>query len=346
MMGLSAPTTPRDLFKLFSTYDPQNGIGSMLGSLDYKGVSRRQVLYSIFGKLPETADKCRTPEGYSPLLHYTDLVHSESFQRDLIERLAESFCDKNRLIFVHIPKCAGTDLIANISPHFPSINQSISDPQWTNKALLFDKLREIVIRLEGSNNIFINGHIRLNDLLKSQLVRFNDKVFTVVRDPISIVLSQVNYIMTRFIDDPKRELPDTREWLKYMDLQMIPESATQEYFRSLANRVLYSADLMKGNLICRFLGGGDRVSAINNIIIADAQITDTSRYSEWLRTAWDISSNTKFNVSKQVITRENITRQEMEHVMSLVNEDTPLYDQIVKKLDSSSAPFIQAAKSF
>ena len=71
---------------------------------------------------------------------------------------------------------------------------------------------------------FSAGPLSASVLPQHCLIRHGDRVFTVVRDPVSIIISQVNYILARVIDDRERNLPDTREWLKMMNMESIPDN--------------------------------------------------------------------------------------------------------------------------
>ena len=57
--------------------------------------------------------------------------------------------------------------------------------------------------IQCSDALFVYGHIKLTWLISQDLVRPFDDCFTIVRDPEEMVLSQVNYVLTRFFARPQ-----------------------------------------------------------------------------------------------------------------------------------------------
>jgi hypothetical protein len=54
-----------------------------------------------------------------------------SDQARVVEMILNAHPEKQRLIFVHIPKCAGTDLTANLGTRYPVVHQTLADSNWT-----------------------------------------------------------------------------------------------------------------------------------------------------------------------------------------------------------------------
>jgi hypothetical protein len=316
-------------------FTEEQGVETMLKDVDFDNVDPRQIFYAVLGRLPETKELARgTP--YSGKRHTQQLLHSAEFQQSCVKLMLQALPHLNRIVFIHIPKCAGTDLIANLAKRFSSVNHSITAPAWTSKQKLFLLLKDIVIQSCLRQEIFLQGHFQLQYFINNRLIRGNDRMFTVVRDPQSIIISQVNYILTRFIEDPERQLPDTREWLKMMNMEELPPGPSPEYLRDLATAVLRNQSAIRRNYMCTYLGKGDFASALYNVGLSDIEITDTTNYNAWLSAEWKIDSKSRANESRKIMTETNLVKEERDYIATITSEDRPLYDLIMNKLNVGS----------
>jgi len=116
--------------------------------------------------------------------YLNDLLHSPRFQRNILAYILRAFPEKRRLMFVHIPKCAGSDMSMHLASRFPSLEQRLMEASATDKDQLFQALSEFVREIVFSDSIFLRGHIPLDYYADAQLIRPADRIFTIVRDPI------------------------------------------------------------------------------------------------------------------------------------------------------------------
>ena len=137
---------------------------------------------------------------------------SGEFQTDLIRLFLRAFPEKRRLIFVHVPKCAGTDLSANMMKRWPYLHQQMTQSHWLGREDLFKAISRLVLNLRFFDQLFITGHSSLRYYTSHELIRPFDRVFTILRDPIQIAVSQINYVITRILADARARTfsPDTR----------------------------------------------------------------------------------------------------------------------------------------
>ncbi len=77
-------------------------------------------------------------------------------------RLLCAYEDKRRLIFIHIPKCAGTDLSNKLKTRFPWIDFNIMDPDWTTKDAMLRHLSRLATQIRLPNSIYLCGHAGLD----------------------------------------------------------------------------------------------------------------------------------------------------------------------------------------
>jgi hypothetical protein len=340
-MRPAAPKNQRELLQLLSLIDPEYGIYELLRRLDYTNWSRadgRQLLSAA----PKTLDE-QVADGVDALCdHLNELVLSNDFQRSIISFVLDAFPEKRRLLFVHIPKCAGSSLSSNLMTRFPSLDQRIMDPAWSSKERLFVQLRDFVTLLPFSDTIFLRGHFALNYYLENALARTCDKVFTVIRDPIEIALSQANYVMTRMREDfvlHKTER-DTESWLNLLHISTMPNEYTDSFAERVCRNVLRNPNIVIPNPICHWLGGGDAQSVLNRLATHAVEITDTTRYESWLNARWGIAGKRRENESIKYLTHAHLDSDELNYLWETSTEDRKLFEILKRRLDESSDPWV------
>ncbi len=343
-MIASGPTDLRSLFNLFLLYDQATGIEGLIKRIDLTGFDRRRIYHTVLGRNPENTTLCRTPDEYDANRHFMEALQSPEFQNHIIQLLLRAFPERRRLIFVHIPKCAGTDLISKALGQYPSINNTLTSPTWTTTSTLFEAIKRIVSEIHCSSALFVYGHVGLPWLMSQDLLRLQDDCFTVIRSPFEMVLSQVNYILTRiFAADDVSMTPDVEHWLSILGLQRAPADVSEPEALTLAQSVLRNEALTPSNAICRQLGFSssdpepNAASAISNLIMANIEITDTTRYDTWCQNKFGHARATRKNKSDKILRPEDLSPDDRDYIAALTAEDQALYDVIINVLDQSNS---------
>jgi len=121
----------------------------------------------------------------------------------------------------------------------------------------------------------------------------------VVRDPLEIAVSQVNYIMTRIEGNMSAERldADVRGWLEKLGLSSLPSAITPQFVSNVCRRALRMTELVSPNSICHWLGGNDAESVIERLAQYHVELTTSESYNDWLQKEWGIASQTRQNVS-------------------------------------------------
>ena len=336
-MQLRAPHDPRSLFELFATYDPAQGLNELLSRLDVTGIEPRNIYNSTLGRRPETLHACRRPEVYNARDHMRGALTSPEFQRKVIGLILNAYPEKKRLLFVHVPKCAGTDLRIGLSTRYPALDVGLSRPEWTSPQQLFAAIHRVAMGLRFSDTILLHGHIRIVAAINSEMVRPTDKIITVIRDPVEIILSNVNYIITRVLQDQESgtDAPDTSEWKRQLGIDRLPPDVPDDMLAQLFDTMLHNPTIAVPNSICYWLGSGDVQSAIRHLVINDVEITDTQHYATWLRDRWDIVRAAKANESRKFVTQEHIRADDRKFIESITVDDREVYTLLSKQIAAS-----------
>ncbi len=332
---LPAPETPRQTFDLLSLYDRSQGLYNLLRQMDFAGRSARQLAYAALGGLAPAADKVPAawqPEAARDMLN--ELLLSPEFQQNILRLFLEAFPEKRRLLFIHIPKCAGSDLSHHLAGLYPCVAEQLRALHWTNKKLLFEALSDTVRRLHFSDTILVRGHVNLADYLEHGLARRCDRLFTILRDPVDSAISQVNYILTRLKGDAAAGdfRPDTLEWLRLLKLEAPSGELSDAFLCRLGAQALRMHEIVMPNPMCHWLGRGDAGAVLARLAEHEVEVTTTRHYKQWRRQRWGIDADTRQNESIKFLTRDTVGAEDVAYLRDISVEDARLYRAVEQRL--------------
>jgi len=332
-----APRSGRDLFEALRLYEPGKGLGRLVERLDLVGVSPRQIFYCIYGRLP-AAQGSKPQAGYNPRAHFRFLVQGEDFQKRLMVRLLESYPEKRRQLFVHVPRCAGSDITSLMVERTAAFNFRLTDRNLFSADKMFAAIRTVIENIAYAESIFVHGQVPLKQYLQSGVVRVGDRTFSIVRNPIDMVVSKLNYMLTRFTDDPELKDLDTQDWLRLVNHDKVKLAIASGDYRDLAREILFTPELMEVNPICAHLGEGNVATALEFCTRADVEITHVDRYEEWLALRWGFATRRQ-NASRPLVTLEMLGVEALRHAQALTEEDRVFVGIVERTLKEGNTCF-------
>jgi hypothetical protein len=342
---LAPPRNSRETSELLAQLDDTGDLNALLDQVEWAGVGPIQIYQAMFDRLPEKALLAVPSDGYSARKHAQAALTSPEYQKGIRERLLMAFPEKRRIVFVHIPKCAGTDLYESLSRRFPRLYEDLSERHWINGAKFFLYLRNFVIKMREFDSIFVHGHVPLVWYLDRELLRYTDHLFTVVREPLSIVISQVNYVFKRFFEAPLLRDPDNRIWGNALGIEIFDRETPHEKLIEMGLRMLRLPEIVQPNFLCNYLGRGTAESAVDTAARCDIEITDTSCYSAWLAEKWGMQT-THANKSKPILSITDIPAADRLYLESITKEDAILYQRILHQLQGNGGSSIRGTELF
>ena len=246
---LAPPSDPRGLFDWLRLYDESGGLARLLSRLEFIGECPERMHYAVFDAQPASVQEVLRWGSYYPRDHLHELLLSEPFQTGLIPLFLRAFPEKRRLIFVHFPECTGTDIGFHFRACHPSLDRSLTDPEWTPKSAMLRRIARVVAHVRTADSIFVHGHINLADHIAAGIIRPTDRVFTIIRDPLAAAISQINYVRTWFEEDIVAGAlrPDTAEWSRAMDMGPTPARMSEIFIDRLTSAALHSERIMMSN---------------------------------------------------------------------------------------------------
>src|SRR5690349_5585735 len=119
---------------MFRSYRRDGGIEALLSELDLSVLTRQQVYGAVLGRWPESTERTRLPgAAYDSKQHFKQALNSLEFQRRIVRLVSDAYQEKSRIVFLHVPKCAGTDFRFNLAQRYPLIEVSLALEDHTGK---------------------------------------------------------------------------------------------------------------------------------------------------------------------------------------------------------------------
>lgn len=326
------PACLRETFKLLASYRPEEQLKGLLRHLDFSAVTPRQIYYAAHGRPPEDLDHALPMDSSAARERFYNALTSDEFRLKVIKNLLDAFPEYQRLLFIHIPRSAGSELSLRLTSRYPSITQQFLSPEWFPTEKLCAAIGDFVSQLPDADAIFVRGHIKLEDYRGWHLIRFRDRAFTVLREPVAGVMSQLNHVLTRLFTDEHPAAPDSVIWRERFGLGDAPRRPFKSEAVELARQVLRDPEVVQPNIACCYLGNGTAERAIANIVIEAVEVTDLHHYHDWCRERWGIDSRARSNASKLYVTQDDFDAADRDYLASVIEEDVRLYRRVQDRL--------------
>ena len=327
-----APSSLRELLRVFQHYRPEEGLDALFASVDWSGASPRQLAHAFLARPPANAPA----SAFDARAEARRLFGSDEFRGDLLRRVLMAFPGRQRVLFVHLPKCAGSDFEAAMEPAHASLHDSI---RWLGRydaEALALRLRAFMRQMqETSDTIFVGGHVPLPWYIDNELYRYNDRLITIVRHPHEIAISFTNYVLLVMQRDPEFATDDARSWGRLVGLESFDPTWPTATLKDLAHRIIATKELLLENPMCRLLGDGTALSAFRNLARVDIEITHVALYTAWLRARWGIERKFRANAAPRILAAGDLSGAEKARIAAACTEDMQLYTAITAKLEST-----------
>jgi len=209
---------------------------------------------------------------------------------------------------------------------------------WVQKPDLFLALHDLMRAIPYYDRFFVYGHIPLSYYIDTVGIRAGDQVFSVIREPFELMLSQANYAVTRMRQDPLGEAPDTREIMNMLGIERLPDPVSVGEMRELVRQSLSHPEIAQPNRACFYLGGEEKVqyeAAMTNVVMHDVELTTTERYRDWLQDRWGLSPQSRHNESDHWLAVGDITGDLADLLRERTAEDCKFFGVVSRVLDQT-----------
>ena len=111
------------MLSTFAAYDKKQGLSALLDRIDRHPGDVSQIYWTVLSRWPNSIEY-RDQSKLTSRALYESLLTSKDFQTNIVRYVLEAYPEKRRFLFVHVPKCAGSDLAGIVSKVVPSILSS------------------------------------------------------------------------------------------------------------------------------------------------------------------------------------------------------------------------------
>lgn len=179
----------------------------------YRSVySAERVDFAVVRQLVDRANRYAAHHiGVWPEMRGADSDHFRALFRKIVP---EMYPAVQRLFFIHIPRTAGSDLREALrSSGEAVINHDIDRPWSPAMSDHLARLDEAVRAVEsGAGRICLVGHYNPEYYRRLGLIRKQDIIFCIARDPFEIALSHLKFEARMLQIDPALHRPGAREF--------------------------------------------------------------------------------------------------------------------------------------
>jgi hypothetical protein len=314
------------------------------------GVARgspRQIYHAVHNRPPDSLDSSLPVSEYNPVAGFIGALSSLEFQENLASHILRAFPEKRRLFFVHIPKTAGVDLATHMICRYPSLNTNLLNRILTPKReQIFLAIKHIVLELPLSDTIFISGHTPLGVYQKwaGNGIRYQDHVFTVIREPLEQIVSQINYTLTRIFSDETPIAPDTAGWRREFGVPDDSPRPSGDAIMQLARRVLRHKGVVVPNVICTFLAGSSYEEAIVRTVAHDLEVVELKQLDQWTEQNWNVTERTRLNSSEKYLSVNDLSSDDLAYAREISQDDFKYYETIMAAYERHGGTSVRGSR--
>lgn len=352
------PERPRDLLEVFAAMGGEASLESLFRSLDLRGATPGWITFVALNRWPTLSELPPDPDSYKPARHLTALLNSLEFRRLLTQRVLSTYPEKQRVLFVRVPRCAGEHFLTmmqRMHPVFPDTvasHRRVPPPDFYRTLGLFlgrfNHARTIMLVQPRLMPLYLtpdyqagmapfDPEAHAQDPLPWTMsippYRTGDRLFTIVRDPQDIILSRVNAIVRALQGDSAGDSPAIKRWRHRVG--GLPDASDTTAWLPVARAIL--ARFTDPDPICHALGDGTMQGALDACAITNIEIADLSRYDEWILRTCDTKPEPPEAAAEWLLTKAALTDSDVERLAALTTQDRPLYAKI-RALLSASEP--------
>ena len=342
-MPATVPVSFRETLGLLRFYRKEVGLGPLFQSANNGTWSTRQIYYAVHARRPDTLSAVLN-EGDNPEYNiFAAALNSDELRKQHPVRVLRAYPEKQRIFFIQIPRSAGQHFGSHMTSRFATVDTRLCQREAASDEDFLQYLKHLALEIDQCGSIFITGPGHLALYEGWGVLRHEDRIVTILREPVSQAISQINYIVGRILSSDPNMAEDTRNWRQMLQVDDAALHQSREELQRLARRLLHDTAIIAGNVACAYLGGGSYDKAIERIAIHDVEVVDLESYDVWARETWDITASVhpdhpgRVNAATQYLSPEDFSSSDIDRMRSLTDQDRRLYADLTRARKASGA---------
>jgi hypothetical protein len=343
------PTNPRQLMELFGAMGVAATFQGLIRGVELKGADPHQIAFIALGRWPTTAELAALEDPYEPKPHLFGLLRSDEFRAHFIRRICDGFPERQRILFVRIPRSAGQNVLTTIDLKHPLLPADFAAPRYRNPVTLATTLGHVFSRLAASNALAMSQpHMSaFTDIPESRIsgpdplawgtispaCRLNDLLFAIMRDPTDRAMGQINALLGAY---NTAQLPVPPDIMARMDLAGRSPRLTD--WRALGCAIL--AETLLPNPICHALGDGTAEGALQACARSPIRLVALDQYKAWGRGALDSMPADPVPAAETILRAEDLSAADRDIIQAATIQDRILYARFTERLKAAQLPAI------
>jgi hypothetical protein len=348
------PYRPREFFELFAAMGANATIEGLFRGVDLIGADPRLVFFMLLERWPTTEEISALVTPYRAPSHIRALLRSAEFRTPICRRLCDAFQERQRLLYIRIPRCGGQHVMAMMEGKHPVVPLDFGTPKFKDIDLLMRTLGSLLGLFGNSRTLVVmQPHIAAflapplhqavrDDPLHWELAqppcRATDRLFAIIRPPEDILLSQVNALLTALRLPPSADEPAHITVARNQNAPL-PQADQPAAWKQLGQRLLASIETR--NPICAALGDGTAESTLATCLRSPIELVGLDGYSGWARRAFDAAPPDPVGASVAILQREDLTPREADRLADLTSEDRIFYARFAKRCAVEDLPYVK-----
>ncbi len=344
------PARPRDLFEILVSLGPQAVLESIYLAADLRAADPRGLTFITLNRWPTQAELDALPAPYNARRHLAIMLTSREFRTGLVRRICDAYPERPRLCFVRIPRCAGQHFLTMAGHMHPIMPPGLATRTRNDENHFIPALGTLLGRFTLTKTIMIvqptlaaftqSAGPAPNPAYAEDGLQWalnppprrhgTDRLFTILREPASLILSEVNATLDALLQPAAADTPSIAAWRARLPIN--PATADAAGRKLLAREILRT--LPTRNPICHALADGTAAGALAAVRLQDVELADLSHYPDWTKYTWDVEPEPASNTSTCHLTLADLTAAELVAFRALIAEDLLFYAPVKAALDN------------
>jgi hypothetical protein len=352
-LGVARRPMPKRLREVLEVFGAMGNTASFQGmgrSMDVRDATPQTLASAVLGRWLSNDEIADQAENYTGIRHLKRLLVSQEFRGSFARRIFDAFPEKQRLLHVRIPSCAGQHVTALMQYACCLIPSDVGSDSYDTPDTLAPLLGRLFKQINNVRGIALSsprlapfidppvtcveGPDPLAMYLPQPPCRAVDLLFAIIRPPEALALSQVNGILTLLRDQPDSPAAQAIAAKRGQP----PAPGRSAHWQLLARELLQE---LPRNPICHALGDGTADSAFAACARVPIELVGLDTYIEWARPSIDPKPIEPIGVSEPFLTAGALTFPERDIIADCMGEDIAFYAAYTKRRAVTGLPMVR-----